>query len=104
MALNYRYNADWDSDDWRTQAACREAPPDMFFPVGSTGPALNQIDAAKAVCRGCDVQSECLEFALATNQEAGVWGGTSEDERRRLRKQWLAARRRRLQGATAAAS
>ncbi|MBA3653812.1 MAG: WhiB family transcriptional regulator [Actinobacteria bacterium] len=76
----------------------------MFFPVGSTGPALNQIDAAKAVCRGCDVQSECLEFALATNQEAGVWGGTSEDERRRLRKQWLAARRRRLQGATAAAS
>jgi len=39
--------------DWRAVAACREADPDLFFPVGSTGPALRQIEAAKAVCRAC---------------------------------------------------
>ncbi len=104
MALSYTYTTAWDADDWRENAACRDTSPEIFFPVGSTGPAIAQIEAAKAICRSCDVQSACLEFALATNQEAGVWGGTAEDERRRLRKQWLAARRRRLQEATAAAS
>ena len=96
MALSYNYTTDWDAADWRQHAACRDTSPEMFFPVGSTGPAINAIEAAKAVCRTCPAQEQCLEFALATNQEAGVWGGTSEDERRRLRKQWLAARRRRL--------
>ena len=104
MALSYTYTSAWDADDWREHAACRDTSPEMFFPVGSTGPAISQIEAAKAICRQCEAQPACLEFALATNQEAGVWGGTSEDERRRLRKQWLAARRRRLQEATAAAS
>jgi WhiB family redox-sensing transcriptional regulator len=46
------------------------------------------------VCRACEVQGYCLEFALATNQEAGVWGGTSEEERRKLRKSWLSRQRR----------
>ena len=41
------------------------------------------------------VQDECLQYALESNQEAGVWGGYPEDERRRLRKRWLAERRRR---------
>jgi WhiB family transcriptional regulator, redox-sensing transcriptional regulator len=104
VALSYSYTADWDAEDWRHQAACRDTAPEMFFPVGSTGPALSQIEMAKAICRSCEVLSPCLEFALATNQEAGVWGGTSEDERRRLRKQWLAARRRLKAEATAAAS
>jgi WhiB family redox-sensing transcriptional regulator len=45
------------------------------------------------VCRSCEAQEPCLDFALATNQESGVWGGTSEEERRKLRKAWLAARR-----------
>ena len=66
----------------------------MFFPVGTTGVAIEQIDAAKRVCNSCEVSKACLEFALATNQEAGVWGETTEDERRKLRKQWLANRRR----------
>jgi len=56
--------------------------------------ATDQIESAKRVCANCDAQKSCLEFALATNQESGVWGGTTEDERRKLRKQWLAARRR----------
>ena len=80
--------------DWRNRAACIDEDPELFFPVGTTGPAVEQADAAKRVCARCDVREPCLEFALATNQESGVWGGTSEDERRKLRKQWLAQQRR----------
>jgi WhiB family redox-sensing transcriptional regulator len=82
------------SHDWRDDAACQDTDPDLFFPVGTTGPAIDQIEAAKAVCRQCPVQTDCLEFALATNQDSGVWGGTAEEERRKLRKAWLARQRR----------
>jgi WhiB family redox-sensing transcriptional regulator len=92
LALSWVRSTDWDASDWRKEAACRFSPPDLFFPVGRTGPAISQIEAAKAVCRTCPSQSACLEFALATNQESGVWGGTSEDERRSLRPTWLARR------------
>jgi WhiB family transcriptional regulator, redox-sensing transcriptional regulator len=81
-------------DAWRAHASCRDTDPDLFFPVGTTGPAISQIEAAKAVCRECEAQGPCLEFALATNQDTGIWGGTSEEERRKLRKQWLARQRR----------
>ena len=94
MALTWNRSIEWDSEDWRTRAACRDTDPDLFFPVGTTGQAIDQIEAAKAVCRACDALTECLEFALATNQESGVWGDTSEDERRKLRKAWLARQRR----------
>ena len=93
MALMWNRTVDWDLDDWRRSAACRNTEPDLFFPVGTTGPAIDQIEAAKRVCRSCDAIEPCLDFALATNQESGVWGGTSEEERRKLRKAWLAARR-----------
>ena len=82
------------SDEWRRTAACRDTDPDLFFPVGTTGPAIEQIENAKAVCRQCDSQRDCLEFALATNQDSGIWGGTSEEERRKLRKQYAARQRR----------
>lgn len=94
MALIWNRTVDWDADDWRQAAACRNIEPELFFPVGATGTAVNQIDAAKRVCDQCGAAEPCLEFALATNQESGVWGGTSEEERRKLRKAWLAARRR----------
>ncbi len=81
--------------DWRDLAACRDSEPNLFFPVGTTGPALDLIDEAKVICGECTVREECLMYALETNQEAGVWGGYAEDERRRLRKRWLAERRRR---------
>ena len=81
-------------DGWRDRAACRDMDPDLFFPIGTTGPALDQIESAKGICRVCPVRELCLEYALATNQEAGIWGGTSEEERRKLRKRWLARRRR----------
>jgi WhiB family redox-sensing transcriptional regulator len=94
VALTWSRSIDWDVEDWRDRAACRDTEPDLFFPIGTTGPALEQIEAAKAVCRMCEAQPACLEFALATNQESGVWGATSEEERRRLRKAWLARQRR----------
>ena len=94
MALTWSRSIDWDAGDWRDVAACRDTDPDLFFPVGTTGPALEQIAAAKSVCRACDAQRSCLEFALATNQESGIWGATSEEERRKLRKAWLASQRR----------
>jgi WhiB family redox-sensing transcriptional regulator len=80
---------------WQEQSACRSSDPEMFFPVGTTGQALGNIERAKMICATCVVQEECLDYALNTNQEAGVWGGYAEDERRRLRKRWLAERRRR---------
>ena len=94
MALSTAHALSLDPAVWRVHAACRDTDPDLFFPVGTTGPAIEQIDSAKAVCAECEVQTECLEFALATNQDSGVWGGTSEEERRKLRKQWVARQRR----------
>ncbi len=80
---------------WQELAACRDSEPSLFFPAGSTGPALRQIDEALAICISCQVREECLQYALESNQESGIWGGYPEDERRRLRKRWLAQRRRR---------
>jgi len=80
-------NADYS---WRANSACRDTSPDLFFPVGTTGAALRQIEEAKAVCRECECSAACLEFALITNQDSGIWGGTCEDERRKLRRAWVA--------------
>jgi WhiB family transcriptional regulator, redox-sensing transcriptional regulator len=71
---------------WRNQSICRDTDPDLFFPVGTTGQALIQIARAKEVCGECPVSAECLAFALETNQDSGIWGGTSEEERRVMRR------------------
>lgn len=81
--------------DWVHRAKCRDVDPELFFPVGTTGPAAAQIEAAKEVCVKCSVRDECLEWALVTGQDAGVWGGTSEEERRSIRR----ARRREVAAA-----
>ncbi|MGH8899435.1 MAG: WhiB family transcriptional regulator [Egibacteraceae bacterium] len=78
---------------WHAEAACLGEDPSLFFPVGATGAALDQVERAKAVCRRCEVSTDCLEWALRTNQDAGVWGGTSEDERRTLRRKQQRQRR-----------
>jgi WhiB family transcriptional regulator, redox-sensing transcriptional regulator len=72
--------------DWVHHALCKDEDPELFFPVGTTGPAASQIDAAKAVCGRCEVRLQCLEWAMATGQTSGVWGGLSEEERRALRR------------------
>ncbi|MGN6678906.1 MAG: WhiB family transcriptional regulator [Streptosporangiaceae bacterium] len=72
--------------DWRNHAACRDVDPELFFPIGNTGPALFQIDEAKQVCARCKVSEACLQWALDSGQDSGVWGGLSEDERRALKR------------------
>ncbi|MGH8932845.1 MAG: WhiB family transcriptional regulator [Egibacteraceae bacterium] len=81
--------------DWRDRASCLDEDPELFFPIGTTGPAVEQIDQAKAVCARCEVRGECLEWALQTRQDAGVWGGMTEDERRAFRR----SRQRKRRGA-----
>ena len=72
--------------DWRARSACLQVNPELFFPVGSTGPAVSQVDQAKLVCQRCEVQRVCLDWALEARQDHGVWGGMTEDERRSLRR------------------
>jgi WhiB family redox-sensing transcriptional regulator len=69
----------------RSRAACVDEDPELFFPIGDTGPALLQIEEAKAVCRRCPLMESCLQGALDRN-ESGVWGGLSEKERRSLKR------------------
>lgn len=68
---------------WQTQAVCIGMATEGFFPIGTTGPAVDQISEAKAVCKGCPVQQQCLDWAVH-HGEYGIWGGTTEDERRML--------------------
>ena len=90
--------ATWNYEHWRPRATCKEYDATLFFPVGVTGDAELQIKSAKVVCGRCPVSMQCLEFALRTNQEYGIWGGKDEEERRVIR------RMRRIQRKLAAAS
>ena len=67
---------------WQDEANCLGVDPDLFFP--ERGASTRE---AKEVCRGCVVRGECLEYALANGEKFGIWGGLSERERRRLRRQ-----------------
>ena len=75
-------------ENWRQQSACRDLETTVFFPATDEEAA-----AAKAVCATCPVRLECLEYAIATRQDDGVWGGLDETERRRLRRRRQAAAR-----------
>lgn len=70
-----------DPKEWRLDAACRDLDTAVFFPETEA-----QVAAAKAVCATCPVRELCLEFALVTRQDDGVWGGLDENERRRARR------------------
>lgn len=65
---------------WIDQAACTGLNPDLFHPARG-----EPSDAAKTVCAGCPVRSDCLDFALRTNQQFGIWGGLSERARCHIR-------------------
>jgi len=69
------------TDQWQDRALCAQTDPEAFFPEkgGSTR-------EAKKICLGCEVRSECLEYALAHDERFGIWGGLSERERRRLKR------------------
>jgi WhiB family transcriptional regulator, redox-sensing transcriptional regulator len=73
---------------WQDYANCLGVDPDLFFP--ERGASTRE---AKEVCRGCVVRQECLEYALANGEKFGIWGGMSERERRRIRRQRALQRR-----------
>src|ERR1700746_3197459 len=87
------------SMDWLAHAAGRRSAPELFFPVSDIRAARAQVEAAKKVCRHCPVKGICLSWAMDNGQEAGIWGGTTEEERRQLRQ---LRRRRRIRGESAA--
>jgi len=72
--------------DWLDHAACRGSDPELFFPASDMSAGRGQVEAAKRVCRRCLVKGTCLSWALDDEQEAGIWGGMTEQERRRLRR------------------
>ena len=67
--------------DWMATGNCRDEPPATFFPSDGVG-----VELAKRVCSGCPVSEVCLEYALENRIDHGVWGGTSERQRRRILK------------------
>ena len=78
---------------WRKHAACLDESPEIFFPIGNASSALLKIEKAKAVCRRCEVAETCLNWAMESGQDAGVWGGLLEGERHALRRHNARARR-----------
>ncbi len=92
-----------DAKGWQDFANCLGVDPDLFFP--ERGASTRE---AKEVCKGCVVREDCLEYALANGEKFGIWGGLSERERRRIRRQRALARRTALEaeagGAADAAS
>jgi len=60
--------------DWRHRAACRDEDPELFFPIGTQGPAADQAEQAKAVCRRCQVIDECGAWACQRHVEASGVG------------------------------
>ncbi|MGH9023014.1 MAG: WhiB family transcriptional regulator [Acidimicrobiia bacterium] len=72
------------NQSWRQQARCRGVDSSMFFPSIEDDEALT---AAKEICIPCPVRHLCLEYALATREKLGIWGGADERERRRILRQ-----------------
>lgn len=71
---------------WQAEAACRNLPTELFFPIGHGPRAEAQTILAKEICNACAVREECLAYALAANARYGVFGGLAEDERREVRR------------------
>ncbi len=70
-----------DAPAWQERALCSQTDPEAFFPEKG-----GSVTEAKRICRLCEVEAECLEYALANNERFGIWGGTTERERRRLKR------------------
>jgi len=79
-----------DDLSWQDLANCRGADADLFFPERGASTR-----AAKAICRECQVRAQCLEFAIVSSEKFGIWGGLSERERRKIRRQRAVAVQRR---------
>ena len=75
-----------DIPTWRDEAVCRGFDIEVFFPDEGDAAAIS---AAKDICAACPVLDDCLAYAVEHNQTEGIWGGTTRQERRRLRRIWL---------------
>jgi WhiB family redox-sensing transcriptional regulator len=75
---------------WHDRANCKGANADLFFPERGASTR-----SAKAICRECQARGDCLEFALRSGEKFGIWGGLSERERRRVRRERQVASARR---------
>jgi WhiB family redox-sensing transcriptional regulator len=88
-STHMRIRIEPEDSSWQDLANCLGVDPDLFFP--ERGASTRE---AKEVCRGCVVREACLEYALANGEKFGIWGGLSERERRRIRRQRAQAARR----------
>ena len=75
-----------EAEHWQDLAACRGADADLFFPISDSGPSHRQIDRAIDVCQACPVRRPCLLYAVSLPRVYGIWGGTTEAQRNRLRR------------------
>ena len=87
--IERRWLSPWVDEEWKLRAACRGKDPGLWFPseIGRRhyDRTVRVLTArARAICTGCPVRGECLEYALVTDQPWGIWGGMTEDERARL--------------------
>lgn len=73
----------FEGEDWRESARCKGMDPDLFHPERGS---WKQMEEAKAICAQCPVQTHCLEYAITSNEKIGIWGGTAEVERRKIRR------------------
>jgi WhiB family redox-sensing transcriptional regulator len=88
---------------WQAAGACLSADPEIFFPVSGTGASARQIDQARRICAGCQVRSECLDWAMSSGEMHGIWGGTTPQDRTRTRRADAARRRHAARRSWAAA-
>ena len=96
--MRHLFSDDRDDTTWQDLANCLGVDPDLFFP--ERGASTRE---AKEECRGCVVRGECLEYALRNGEKFGIWGGMSERERRRIRRQRAVARAAALEQPSASA-
>ena len=80
-----KWNLNKKTGCWKVVVPLRNRP---LFPCGFFMKAMKQANEAKAICMECPVVTECLEYAIRTNQDSGIWGGTTEDERKSIRRQY----------------
>ena len=80
--------------EWRAMGACLSVNPDLFFPISAGGVAVKQVARARQICARCRVRQECFDFAMRNGEMDGIWGGTTPEERIKIRREQVALRRR----------
>lgn len=84
----------WRSRAWRRHAKCAGVDTETYYPARNRDTYKTIADGSKGVCKGhdgwpeCPVRSQCLTYALTTNEAHGIWGGLSHRERNALLKKW----------------